>query len=75
MPVLPEAVACLAGLSRMPARRFFLALACGSAPMAFTFAALGSLGESRPVLAICVSALVPLALWPVVRHLARERRP
>lgn len=73
MPVLPEAVACLAGLARMPARRFLLALACGSAPMAFTFAALGAAGASRPALALCVSALAPLALWPLASRLARER--
>ncbi len=41
LPVLPEAVACLAGLARMRALSFFIALACGSIPMAFAFAALG----------------------------------
>jgi len=75
MPILPEAVACLAGMARMPARRFFLSLACGSVPMAFTFAALGSAGRERPVLALGASALVPLVLWFAVRRLARGRRP
>ena len=81
MPILPEAVACLAGLSRMPPARFFLALACGSLPMAFTFAALGDAAAQRPMLALAVSAVAPLALWPLARRLTgkgregRERPP
>ncbi len=63
MPVLPEAVACLAGLSRMRCRVFFLALACGSIPTGFAFAAIGHLGQSEPGWAVALSCVVPVLLW------------
>jgi uncharacterized membrane protein YdjX (TVP38/TMEM64 family) len=70
MPVLPETVACLAGLARMPWRRFLVALSCGSVPLGFAFAAIGSLGHQSPVAALALSALVPLALWSLARRLS-----
>lgn len=68
MPVLPEAVACLAGLARMRWRTFWLALVCGSIPLGFAFAAIGHLGHSKPVLALLLSAVVPIGLWMVARR-------
>lgn len=67
LPLLPEVVACLAGLSRMPARPFFLSLACGSLPLGFTFAAIGAAGQEKPWLALALSALVPAALMLLAR--------
>ncbi len=72
MPVLPEAVACLAGLVRMPLRPFLVALVCGSLPMGFAFAAIGDLGSSNPALAIALSTVVPVLLWLVARHFSRH---
>lgn len=63
MPVLPEAVACLAGLSSMRWRVFLPALACGSVPTGFVFAAIGHLGQSEPAWAFALSAIVPVLLW------------
>ncbi len=63
MPVLPEAVACLAGLSRMRWRVFLPALACGSIPTGFVFAAIGHLGQSAPGQAIALSCILPVLLW------------
>lgn len=71
LPVLPEVVACLAGLSRMPARAFFTALACGSLPLGFAFAAIGAAGQQNPALALTLSALVPAALIAVARRWLR----
>ena len=67
MPVLPEVVACLAGISRMPLRRFFPALCAGSVPMGFVFAWIGHTGEQRPVLALVFSAGLPPLIWAVFR--------
>ncbi len=75
MPLLPEVVACLAGLTRMPAGRFFAALACGCIPMALTFAALGHAQADRPAIAILVSAAAPLLLWPIASRLIRIKPP
>ncbi len=63
MPVLPEAVACLAGLVKMDFRSFVISLACGSLPVGFAFAAIGALGNSHPGWAIVLSGLVPIGLW------------
>lgn len=62
-PVLPETVAALAGVVRMPFPRFALALACGSLPLGFIFAAIGHLGHTSPVGALLLSALLPVLLW------------
>ncbi len=69
LPMLPEVVACLAGMAGMPARRFVPALACGSLPLSFIAAALGALGAERPWLAFIASGLIPLALWPIANRL------
>jgi uncharacterized membrane protein YdjX (TVP38/TMEM64 family) len=63
MPVLPEAVACLAGLARMRWSVFLASLACGSVPAGFAFAAIGHLGQQQPGWAVALSTLTPLLLW------------
>ena len=76
LPILPEVIACMAGLTRMPAATFFAALACGSLPMGFVFAAIGHTGNDRPGLAIGLSLLLPVGFWLVVQPiLKRHRRP
>ncbi len=63
LPILPEAVACLAGLNRMPFQTFLLAVLCGSLPMGFVFAAIGALGRDEPAWALVLSVVVPALLW------------
>ncbi len=69
LPLLPEVVACLAGLARMSLGRFVVALACGALPVGFVFAGIGSLGEERPGLAIFLSLAIPPVLWIAARRL------
>jgi uncharacterized membrane protein YdjX (TVP38/TMEM64 family) len=79
MPLLPEALCCLAGLARMRFGPFFAALACGSFAMGFAFGWLGTAYSDRPVIGILISALIPLAVWPLVhafvRRPSREQLP
>ena len=42
--------------------------------MGLIFAGLGYSGSERPSLALAVSALVPLGLWPVVRRLEQSKK-
>jgi uncharacterized membrane protein YdjX (TVP38/TMEM64 family) len=65
-PILPEVVACLAGLSRMRLSTF-VALLCGSAPLGFVFAAIGHRGQEQPVLTLVLSALAPFVLWLLMK--------
>ncbi len=71
-PVLPEAVACLAGIANMRRRVFLPALACGSLPLGFAFAAIGDLGNEDPVWAMALSAFVPLILWLAAARILRH---
>lgn len=68
LPMLPEMVAALAGLARMPWPTFATALVVGSVPMAFAFAALGAGLSTRPLLATLVAAIAPAIAWPFVRR-------
>jgi uncharacterized membrane protein YdjX (TVP38/TMEM64 family) len=61
MPVLPETVTCLAGLTAMRLATFATALACGAVPLGFTFALIGHLGDDAPVTTLALTALAPLA--------------
>ncbi len=74
LPLLPEVVSCLAGLTRMPLRVFAPALACGAVPMGFVFAAIGASGQENPGLALGLSVVIPPVLWLAVRPLLRRRR-
>jgi uncharacterized membrane protein YdjX (TVP38/TMEM64 family) len=75
LPVFPEVVACMAGLTRMPARSFYLALACGSFPLGFTYAIIGNSGTTHPVLAIGLSAGLPPLIWFIVSRVLRAQLP
>jgi len=73
LPVFPEVVACMAGLTRMPKAAFFTALACGSIPFGFAFAALGHAGVDRPLMAIGFSILIPPLFWAAAQVYFRKR--
>lgn len=75
LPVFPEVIACMAGLTRMPPIAFFAALACGSIPFAFAFATLGHAGVDRPLIAIGIAILLPPLFWAVMQlYLRRSQR-
>ena len=71
LPILPEVISCTAGLVRMPFRHFAVALACGSVPMGFLFAAIGKAGHEAPGWAFGLSLLVPALLWLVASRIVR----
>jgi uncharacterized membrane protein YdjX (TVP38/TMEM64 family) len=73
LPLLPEVVACMAGLTRMPAARFLTALACGSLPVGFIFAWIGAAGREAPGLAIGLSVLVPVLLYGATLLVLRRK--
>lgn len=68
---VPEAMVFLAGLARMPMRRFATALTLGSVPTAFVFAAIGAGWADQPVVAVLVSYVLPILLLPVAFYLMR----
>jgi uncharacterized membrane protein YdjX (TVP38/TMEM64 family) len=74
LPLLPEVVSCLAGLTRMPLRVFALSLACGAIPMGFVYAAIGAAGQEHPALALTLSITVPPVLWLAVHPLLRRQQ-
>lgn len=70
---IPEAMTCLAGLSRMPFAQFLTALVLGSVPTAFVFAGVGAGWAEQPLLALALSYVLPVALVPGVLHTLRTR--
>jgi uncharacterized membrane protein YdjX (TVP38/TMEM64 family) len=70
---VPEAMVFLAGLAGMPKDKFIAALALGSVPTAFVFAAIGAGWANQPVLALTVSYVLPIALLPIALSLVRLR--
>jgi uncharacterized membrane protein YdjX (TVP38/TMEM64 family) len=73
LPVLPEALSCTAGLVRMPFGRFVGAIACGSIPTGFVFAAIGAAGRQTPGWALAACVILPGFLWLIARRwLARS---
>lgn len=75
LPLLPEALCCLAGMARMRAGPFLAALACGSLAMGFVFAFLGMTYLDRPVVGLVVSALIPIAVWPLIAWWMKKTPP
>lgn len=65
LPLLPEIIACMAGLTKMRPGRFFSALACGCVPIGFLYAWIGAAGREAPRLAIGLSIFIPAILYGV----------
>jgi uncharacterized membrane protein YdjX (TVP38/TMEM64 family) len=63
LPILPEVVSCMAGISRMPFGSFLMASVCGNLTMAFIFSFIGAAGKDAPWWAIAASLVVPGVLW------------
>lgn len=72
LPVLSEAIACLAGLSRFPQRDFLVATVLGTLPAGFVFAWIGHLGHQDSAAATALSAVVPILLWLAYRRISRR---
>jgi uncharacterized membrane protein YdjX (TVP38/TMEM64 family) len=73
LPVFPEVIACMAGLTRMRPRYFHAALLCGSLPLGFTYAYIGATGQSNPAVAIVLSAGLPPLIWIIVRWYLKSK--
>ncbi len=69
LPLFPEVIACMAGLTRMRAGSFHVALLLGSLPLSIGFAWVGHSGQENPGSALLLSALLPPVLWMLVRPL------
>ncbi len=72
LPVLSEAIACMAGLSRFSKRDFHAATLLGTLPAGFVFAWIGHLGHQDSSTATALSAIIPITLWLVYRQISRR---
>lgn len=73
LPILPEVLACMAGLLRMPFGKFVIALACGSVPMGFLFSWIGAIGREQPAWGFAFSIGVPAVLWSAAALMRRGK--
>jgi uncharacterized membrane protein YdjX (TVP38/TMEM64 family) len=74
LPVFPEVISCMAGLTRMTPARFHTGLLCGALPMGFVYAYVGSTGVENPTLALALSALLPAVIWMFIRSVYKFKR-
>ncbi len=72
LPILPEVLACMAGLLHMPFGKFVVALACGAVPMGFLFAWIGVMGREQPAWGLAFSLGVPAVLWGAAAVMGRK---
>lgn len=72
LPILPETIACMAGLNRMNFRKFTLAVLSGALPLGFVFAYIGYSGLTHPVEAVVISAVLPALLWGAAQFFLRK---
>ena len=75
LPVLSEAIACLAGLSRFPPRAFLASALLGAIPAGFAFAYIGHLGHEDSATATALSAGLPVLLWFLYRRISGTHAP
>jgi uncharacterized membrane protein YdjX (TVP38/TMEM64 family) len=75
LPAVPEILACLAGLTRMPFARFSAGNLIGSILVGFINAYFGSRGETDPASTVAVVAVAPYVALPIFLYvLARGRK-
>lgn len=72
LPILPEAIACTAGLHQMKTSHFAFSLLCGSLPLAFAFAYVGYIGQEEPFAAVVISAILPAIIWYVAHKRLKQ---
>lgn len=65
LPAVPEVLACLAGLTRMPIGRFITGNLIGSVLVGFLNAYFGSRGESDPASTVAVVIVAPYVALPI----------
>jgi uncharacterized membrane protein YdjX (TVP38/TMEM64 family) len=75
LPAVPEVLACLAGLTRMPFGRFCTGNLIGSVLVGFINAYFGARGETDPASTVAVVVVAPYVALPIFLYvLARGRR-
>lgn len=65
IPIVPEVVSCLAGITGMPHARFILGNLIGSTTVGFFYAAFGHYYGDTPEFALTVALVVPVLLLPI----------
>ncbi|MCA9068302.1 MAG: VTT domain-containing protein [Planctomycetaceae bacterium] len=71
LPLLPEAISCMAGLARMPFRRYCVALLSGSVPMCFAYSALATTSDNE-LIPLTISIILPVPIWCIAGRLLRR---
>ncbi len=72
LPLLPEAISCLAGMTRMPFGKYCLALLSGAVPMCFAYSALALVSENK-IVPLVISIILPVPIWWVAGRLLHLR--
>lgn len=74
IPIVPEVLSCLAGMTRMPHARFALGNLIGSLSVGFFYAGLGDAYGGTPQFALTLSVVLPFLLLPLFLLIAARSR-
>lgn len=75
LPLFPEVLSCLAGMTRMPWQSFNAATLCGVIPLSGLFAWIGHMGQDYGVMSIILSAGLPPLFWFILHtYMSRKIR-
>ena len=72
LPLLPEAISCMAGLARMPFGTYCIALLCGCVPMSFAYAALAAVSDNE-FIPLLISIILPIPIWWIAGRMLHRR--
>lgn len=73
LPLFPEVISCLAGMTRMPYLQFSAATLSGVLPLSLLFAWIGHLGQDQGGAALLLSLALPPIFWIALQQLIQRR--
>lgn len=73
LPLFPEVISCLAGMTRMPWKAYAVATLCGVVPLSVLFSWIGHLGQDDFSLSLVLSLSLPPLFWAVLQATLMRR--
>lgn len=73
LPLFPEILSCLAGMTKMPWHSFIAATLCGIIPLSGLFAWIGHMGQDYGAASILLSAGLPPLFWFILHTYMRKK--
>lgn len=73
LPLFPEVISCLAGMTRMPWKAYAVATMCGVVPLSVLFSWIGHMGQDDFSLSLILSLSLPPLFWAVLQAIMKKQ--